>query len=223
MNLFKNDWDEILKFEFEKPYFSELMKSIDYEYEKYQVFPPRELLFRSLEDVSFSDVNVLILGQDPYHNIGQANGYAFSVGRDVKLPPSLRNIFKELKLEFNDFDYEDGDLTPWVNQGVLLLNSILTVRENEPSSHSKLGWEIFTDAVISCLSKRQRPLVFILWGNYSKKKVSLIDQNRHRVITGVHPSPLSASRGFFNKGYFLDANRFLENQGVSINWNLKED
>ncbi len=223
MDFFKNDWDEILEEEFKKEYLVRLLNNLDSEYKREVVLPSQDKVFRAFRRTSYSDANILILGQDPYHNIGQANGYAFSVNSGVALPPSLQNIFKELKMEYPDFGYEDGDLTHWARQGVLLLNSILTVRESQPSSHRGMGWERFTDSVISKLSDRNRPMVFILWGNYAKKKRTLIHEERHLVLTGVHPSPLSASRGFFNGNYFLDANEFLKAQDVSIDWNLKRN
>ncbi len=222
MDFFKNDWDEILAEEFQKDYLRQLLQRLDGEYQKGRVLPRQDRVFRAFRTTSYSDVHVLILGQDPYHNRIQPNGYAFSVNEDVPLPPSLQNIFEELKLEFPDFEYVNGDLSPWAKQGVLLLNSILTVREDQAGSHSKWGWETFTDAVISLLSQRERPMVFILWGNYAKKKAQLIDRSRHKVLTGVHPSPLSASRGFFHGNYFVDANGFLADQGIEINWNLKK-
>ncbi len=221
MDFFKNEWDEILEEEFKKDYLIRLLNQVDYEYKKSVVLPRQDRVFRAFRTTSYSDVNVLILGQDPYHNIGQANGYAFSVNKDVPLPPSLQNIFKELRIEYPDFEYQNGDLSYWASQGVLLLNSILTVRESEAGSHRGLGWEKFTDSVITKLSQRVRPMVFILWGNYAKNKMDLIDKKKHLVLTGVHPSPLSANRGFFNGNYFLDANEFLKNQNVSIDWNLK--
>ncbi len=222
MNFFKNEWDQILEEEFQKEYLLQLLHRLDGEYRKGSVLPRQDRVFRAFRTTPYSHVNVLILGQDPYHNRIQPNGYAFSVNKDVPLPPSLQNIFKELKLEFPDFEYTDGDLSPWARQGVLLLNSILTVGEDQAGSHSKWGWETFTDAVISHLSQRERPMVFILWGNYAKKKAQLIDQRRHKVLTGVHPSPLSANRGFFHGNYFLDANEFLSKQGIQIQWNLKK-
>jgi uracil-DNA glycosylase len=220
-----NDWDEILKDEFEKPYYRELREFLKEEYENHTVYPDKHDIFNALKYTSYSDVKAVILGQDPYHEPGQAHGMAFSVKKGVQQPASLKNIFKELHddigMEIPPSD--NGCLIPWAERGVLLLNTVLTVREHEANSHRGKGWENFTDAVISKLSSRERPIVFILWGRNAKSKEPLIDQDRHLVITGAHPSPLSAYNGFFGGRYFSRTNRFLEACGEgTIDWDITD-
>lgn len=207
--MFNNSWDKILKEEIEKPYFKMLCDFLREEYEKHAVFPPKAYVFEALLLTAYEDVKVVILGQDPYHERGQACGLAFAVPDGVPLPPSLKNIYRELSTDKAKEIPKTGNLKPWAEKGVLLLNSTLTVREGQAGSHRGKGWEKFTDAIISSLNRRKEALVFILWGNYAKEKIKLIDNPSHLILTGVHPSPLSASRGFFGKKYFTKAEAFL--------------
>jgi len=212
-------WKSQLTEEFEKNYFIDLSKFVRHEYKTQQIFPPGKLVFNAFNQCPFNELKVVILGQDPYHGPGQAQGLCFSVNDGVKFPPSLRNIFKELK---NDVEKEipiSGDLSNWAKQGVLLLNATLTVRANQAGSHQKKGWEQFTDAVISKISKNKENVVFILWGNYAISKSKLIDQEKHLILSSVHPSPLSASRGYFGNKHFSTANKFLNSKGLEeIRW-----
>lgn len=220
---FHNSWNELLKDEFEKDYYKRLGAFLSSEYANHTVYPAKENIFAALKTVPREDVKVVILGQDPYHEEGQAHGMAFSVLPGAKQPPSLVNIFRELKdeLEIPLPPSDNGYLMPWALQGVLLLNTCLTVRAHEANSHRGKGWEIFTDRVISLLSEREEPMVFILWGANARSKRSLIDTERHLVLEGAHPSPLSAYNGFFGGQYFIRANEFLEANGASpIDWNI---
>lgn len=224
-NLFPdNGWKEVLKEEFKKDYFKELSEKIEEKYLNEVVFPPKEDLFNAFKYTDFNDVKVVILGQDPYHEKGQAHGLSFSVKEGVKLPPSLRNIYKEIKEETgvdNLSEKESGYLKKWADSGILLLNTILTVKEHEALSHKNLGWEKFTDAAIKALNDSDRKVVFILWGNHSIKKKGMITNENALVLTGAHPSPLSAYRGFFGCMHFRDAKNFLENNGISgIDWEI---
>ncbi|MFW5795098.1 MAG: uracil-DNA glycosylase [Bacillota bacterium] len=207
---FENDWDFYLENEMHQPYFKRLMHSVNKEYRKYACYPKKTEIFKALELTSFNRTKVLILGQDPYHNPNQAMGLAFSVRKGVKLPPSLRNIFKELVDDLNCKMPEHGDLTSWANQGVLLLNAIFTVRDNQPLSHQDIGWEKLTDKIIRILNKKAIPMVFVMWGGFAKRKKALIDNKKHLIIENVHPSPLSAYRGFFGSRPFSKINIFLE-------------
>lgn len=219
-----NDWDSILAEEMDKPYYKELERFLDEEYETYTVFPPRDEIFTAFRYTPYDDVKVLLLGQDPYHEVGQAHGMAFSVQKGVKQPPSLVNIFKEIESDLGIAPppMNNGCLIPWAESGVLLLNTALTVREHEANSHRDKGWELLTDAVISKLNERDKPLVFILWGSNAKSKLPLITNKNHLVLAGVHPSPLSAYRGFFGGKYFSRANEFLERHGISaVNWDVR--
>lgn len=212
-------WKERLSGEFRKPYFSVLAERVREEYSKVLVFPPGRLIFSAFEKTPYDEVKVVIVGQDPYHGEGQANGMAFSVGDGVALPPSLINIFKEVEAETGSAMPRNGDLSRWATQGVLLLNSSLTVRAHEARSHAGLGWQEFTDAVIRELNVGREHLVFMLWGSDAIRKGRGIDRNRHLVLTSPHPSPLSAYRGFFGNGHFVAANRYLENNGIApIKW-----
>jgi uracil-DNA glycosylase len=195
--------------------FCDLMEKVASERKNCQVFPPEEMVFRALELTDITKVKVVILGQDPYHDDGQAHGLAFSVPEGIKLPPSLRNIYKELAEEYDlVFTPESGDLSGWAEQGVLLLNTVLTVRAHQANSHARLGWEEFTDEVIKTVnSSAERGVVFILWGNPAQKKRKLIDENRHHVLCCAHPSPLSAYRGFFGSNIFRKTNELLEQAG----------
>lgn len=220
-NFIGNDWDELLQGELEKPYFKQLMVWLEKECREATVYPPKEMWFEALRLTGYYDTKVVILGQDPYHGAGQAHGLSFSVRSGIRIPPSLRNIYKELETDLNIPPSSSGNLTHWANQGVLLLNTVLTVREGVPGSHQNKGWEVFTDAVIEALNKRQKPVVFILWGSHAQKKGSRIDFERHMVITSAHPSPLSARRGFFGSGPFSQVNEFLVKQGMCpIDWRV---
>jgi uracil-DNA glycosylase len=207
-------WGNHLKTELEKPYFQELTQYIKKEYKEYTCFPKSAEIFSAFEHCSFSDVKVVIIGQDPYHGPNQANGLCFSVKDGIKHPPSLVNIFKEIEIDLGAIYPESGNLQRWADQGVLLLNATLTVREHEPGSHQKKGWEKFTDAVISKLSDERTDIVFMLWGGFAKKKAKLIDFNKHYILTSGHPSPLSANRGYwFGNKHFSNCNNKLNDLG----------
>jgi uracil-DNA glycosylase len=215
----EESWRNLLQEEFDQDYFCKLWDFVKSEYRKTTVYPPFNKLFRAFDSVTFDNVRVVILGQDPYHGQGQANGLCFSVDIGVAPPPSLINIFKELILEYGGSMPSSGDLSHWAKQGVLLLNATLTVEAGKAGSHQKMGWEIFTDAVIQLLSDKKEGLVFILWGNYAQKKGEIIDRNKHLVLTSVHPSPLSASRGFFGNKHFIKTNEYLVKKGSTpIQW-----
>lgn len=207
--LIQNDWKNILNSCFEQEWMVHLERQLADEYRSQQVFPPISYVFRALQLTSFDDVKVVILGQDPYHGIGEAQGFSFSVPNGIKIPPSLRNIFKELAADIG-IQRTQSDLTDWANQGVLLLNAVLTVRADEPGSHAKLGWQKFTSRIINTLNKRENPIVFMLWGNYAQQVGNQIDETKHLVIRCAHPSPLSANRGgWFGTKPFSRANDFL--------------
>lgn len=219
--MFNNDWDLILGEEVDKPYFRSLMERVNEAYEQSTVYPPKEDVFRALQQTSYQSTKVVILGQDPYHGPKQAQGLSFSVSRGVTIPPSLRNIYKELTADLGIPAPTHGSLLSWAHQGVLLLNAVLTVRKGEPNSHKGMGWEIFTDAVISKLNERELPIVFILWGSYAQKKGSFIDRSRHKVIESSHPSPFAAHKGFFGSRPFSAANAFLAQNGMDpVNWEI---
>lgn len=213
MQLFKNDWQEVLNSETERAYFMELLAFVEKEYEEKTIYPPKGDIFNAFKHTPFEHVRVVILGQDPYHGPGQAHGLSFSVKPGVKHPPSLRNMLKELKDDLGCEIPKDGTLTKWADQGVLMLNTVLTVREGEAHSHKEMGWENFTDAVIRKLSEREEPIVFVLWGKPAQKKKTLIDTERHAVIESVHPSPLSARRGFFGSRPYSAINEKLKEFG----------
>ena len=215
------DWNPILKAELEQSYWSELQAFVRNEREHHQVFPPADEVFAALHKTPYADVLVLILGQDPYHGQGQAHGLCFSVKRPVPPPPSLANMFKELKSDLDLDPPKHGDLSAWADQGVLLLNSVLTVRAHSAASHANKGWETFTDQVIRAVNAKPEPVVFLLWGSYARKKKGLIDTARHTVIESAHPSPLSARNGFFGSRPFSRTNEALERRGrPPINWRL---
>lgn len=217
-----NSWDEILKDEWEKPYYLELRKLLKNEYQNYIIHPDMYDIFNALKEVAFEDVKVVILGQDPYHGPKQAHGFSFSVPVGVKIPPSLLNIYKELKNEMGLFIPDNGNLIKWAKQGVLLLNASLTVREGFANSHKDIGWRILTDKIIKLLNERQKPMVFMLWGRFAIEKKSMITNENHLVLTAVHPSPLSAHRGFFGCNHFIKANEFLENCHMDkIDWQIE--
>lgn len=213
------DWGDLLKEEFDKPYFSDLVSFLKKEYGSHRVYPPGKEIFRAFDSCPFTKTRVVIVGQDPYHGPDQANGLCFSVRPGIPNPPSLVNIFKEISTDIGGKWPENGDLERWSQQGVLLLNATLTVRAAEPGSHQNRGWETFTDAVIRLLADRKAHLVFMLWGAYAQKKGAFIDRKRHLVLEAPHPSPLSVYRGFFGCKHFSQTNRFLQESGYDvINW-----
>lgn len=217
-----NDWDLILKDEFEKEYFKNIESFLDKAFKEKNIYPPREEIFRALELSSYKNTKVIILGQDPYYNYGQAQGLSFSVNKGVKLPPSLRNIYKEMETDLGIKPANSGSLISWAKQGVLLLNASLTVEEKKPNSHKSIGWQIFTDRIISLLNERKEPLVFILWGNFAKSKKSLITNQRHLILESAHPSPLSARHGFFGSKPFSKTNEFLRKNNIKeIEWKIE--
>lgn len=215
-----NDWQTVLKEEFEKDYYLKLMTFLSKEYKTNTIFPNESDIFNALNYTPYNNVKVVILGQDPYYGYGQANGLSFSVKPGVDLPPSLINIFQELKEDIGCYVPNNGDLTNWATQGVLLLNTVLTVKEKKPNSHKGIGWELLTDTIIKKLSEREAPMVFILWGNEAKKKAGLI-ASKHYIISSSHPSPLSAYRGFFGSKPFSKANYILQQIGYEpIDWQI---
>lgn len=215
-------WKHLLREEMEKDYFLSLIDFVQNEYETKIIYPPKELIFEALNQTSFSATKVVIIGQDPYHGPGQANGLSFSVNDGIKLPPSLKNIYKELKADMDIDISTSGNLLNWAQQGVLLLNATLTVEAAKAGSHQKKGWETFTDAVIQHLSDNGEHLVFILWGAYAQKKGQHINRDKHHVIESPHPSPLGAYRGFFDSKPFSKANTYLAKSGKeTINWFIK--
>lgn len=214
-----NGWEDLFFEEFAKPYFKQLKAFLQQEYARYRVYPPKRLILNAFDNTAFDEVNVVILGQDPYYNEGQAMGMSFSVPQGVQPPMSLVNIFREIRDDLGrETCIKGGDLTPWARQGVLLLNAVLTVRERQPNSHKGKGWERFTDAVISALNARDRGMVFMLWGRNAQEKRRLITGRQHLVLCAAHPSPLSATQGFFGCGHFSKANEFLALQNREINW-----
>ena len=212
-------WKELLKDEFEKPYFSELIQFVKNEYKTTKIYPPGKLIFNAFDHCPAEQTKVVILGQDPYHGPGQAHGLCFSVNDGVPFPPSLVNIFKEIKADIGSDAPTTGNLTRWAEQGVLLLNATLTVRAHQAGSHQNRGWETFTDAAIRALAEEKENLVFILWGSYAQKKGAFIDRNKHLVLTSAHPSPLSAYNGFFGNKHFSRTNDYLKTHGkTEIAW-----
>ena len=217
-----NDWDEILEGELAKEYYQKLRKFLINEYRTKVIYPKMENIFSALKFTSYKDTRVLILGQDPYHGPGQAHGLAFSVNPGIKTPPSLFNMYKELKDELEVYIPNNGYLVPWAKQGVLLLNTALTVRAGEANSHSGMGWEIFTDNIIKHLNDRTEPVIFVLWGNNARKKKDYITGRQHFILEAPHPSPLSASKGFFGCGHFKKINELLKKIGENeINWQIE--
>lgn len=218
-----NEWDTYIGEEFQKPYYLELRAKLKEEYATRTVFPAMENIFNALKFTPYNEVKVLLLGQDPYHEVGQAHGLAFSVQKGVKKPPSLMNIFKELQSDLGILPPSHGCLTDWAKQGVMLLNTVLTVREGEANSHKKLGWTIFTDQIISALNQREDPVIFLLWGRNAADKLPLITGKHHFVLSAAHPSPLSASRGFLGCKHFSKVNTILTRLGKTpINWEITE-
>src|SRR5687768_13876705 len=215
----EESWQKVLKSEFEKDYFKNLISFVKQENASQQVYPPGKQIFHAFEECPFDKVEVVILGQDPYHGPGQANGLAFSVSEGIRTPPSLKNIFKEIKEDLGKEIPNSGNLERWAEQGVLLLNATLTVRASTAGSHQNKGWETFTDAVIKAISEQKENLVFLLWGAYAQKKGEVIDRNKHLVLMSAHPSPFSADRGFFGCRHFSKANAYLKSKGLKeIDW-----
>ncbi|MGV3585643.1 MAG: uracil-DNA glycosylase [Adhaeribacter sp.] len=215
----EESWHRVLEPEFQKEYFKKLIAFVKEEYATHQVFPPGNLIFNAFDKTPFDQVKVVLIGQDPYHGPGQAHGLAFSVQEGVTPPPSLRNIFKEIKDDVGKEIPKSGNLERWAVQGVLLLNATLTVRANSAGSHQKKGWEEFTDAAIQQLSEQKEGLVFLLWGAYAQKKGALIDSRKHHVLTAAHPSPFAADKGFFGCRHFSKTNQYLQAQGQqAIDW-----
>lgn len=218
-----NDWLERLNGEFRKPYYAELYKFVKEEYSRTTVFPPADDIFNALHLTPYGKVKVVILGQDPYHNYNQAHGLSFSVLPGNDIPPSLVNIYQELHDELGCSIPNNGYLKKWADEGVLLLNTVLTVRAHEANSHQGHGWEKFTDAIISAVNEIDRPVVFLLWGRPAQSKIPMLTNPKHLILTAPHPSPLSAYRGFFGCGHFAQANRFLEEHGESpIDWQIED-
>ena len=216
-----NDWDEILKPEFEKEYYQRIRRILASEYQKHTIYPDMHDIFNALKYTAYSDVKVVIIGQDPYHERGQAHGLSFSVPKGVPLPPSLQNIYKELKSDLGIDPPTHGDLSAWAREGVLLLNATLTVREGMANSHQAIGWQIFTDHIISLLNDAKEPVVFLLWGANARQKASIITNPKHKILCSAHPSPLSAYRGFFGSRPFSKINEFLKGVGRKpINWEI---
>ena len=221
MQIFKNDWEALLEPEMQKPYYRELRQFLIGEYRTHRIYPDMYSIFNAMHYTAYEDVKVVILGQDPYHGPGQAHGLSFSVLPGVPAPPSLVNIFKELQDDLGCAIPNNGCLKPWAEQGVLLLNAVLTVREHQEASHQGRGWEQFTDHIIELLNQREKPLAFILWGSPARRKKSMITNPRHFIVESPHPSPLSAFRGFFGSRPFSRVNEFLESTGQEpIDWQL---
>lgn len=215
----EESWKAVLQNEFDKPYFAELIRFVKSEYREQRIYPPGNLIFNAFNLCPFNNIRVVIIGQDPYHGPGQAHGLCFSVLPGVEFPPSLRNIFKEIQQDIGSPIPANGDLTRWATQGVFLLNATLTVRAHLAGSHQRKGWETFTNEVIRIISQQKENVVFLLWGAYAQQKAEIIDSTKHLVLESVHPSPLSASRGFFGNHHFSRANQFLESKGLSpIAW-----
>lgn len=215
----EESWKKLLKDEFVKPYFKSLSEFIHNEYKKTTVYPPAKYIFNALDCLPVDKVKVIILGQDPYHGLGQAHGLSFSVPDGIDLPPSLQNIYKEIQTDIGKNSTQSGNLNRWVKEGVLLLNSTLTVRAHQAGSHQNKGWEQFTDAIINHLANQKEHLVFILWGNYAQKKGAFIDADKHLIIKSAHPSPLSAYHGFFGSRPFSKTNEYLiAHKKKPINW-----
>lgn len=222
MAAISNDWLEPLRPEFSKPYYKELYAKVKEEYAKHLVFPPSNEIFSAFELTPLADVKVVILGQDPYHNVGQAHGLCFSVKPDVAIPPSLVNIYKELESDLGCYVPNNGYLVKWAKQGVLLLNTVLTVQAHRANSHRGIGWEEFTNAAISVLNEQDRPIVYILWGAPAQTKKKMLSNPKHLILEAPHPSPLSAYRGFFGSKPFSKTNAFLEANGlVPIDWQIE--
>lgn len=217
-----NNWDIVLNDECNKEYFKKIVEFVNKSYKEKTIFPPKSRILSALEMTDYDQVKVVILGQDPYHGIGEANGLSFSVNTGVKLPPSLRNIYKELYDDLGIIPSNNGNLECWAKEGVLLLNTVLTVEKDKPASHKNMGWEIFTDSIIKKLNDRKEPLVFILWGTFARSKKDFITNSNHLIIESSHPSPFSANYGFFGSKPFSRTNEFLRKNNIKqINWQIK--
>jgi uracil-DNA glycosylase len=223
MAMIDNDWLPAVEAEFKKPYYKDLYQFVRKEYETHQVFPPAEDIFNAFHFTPLKNVKVLLLGQDPYHNVHQAHGLSFSVPTDQKeIPPSLQNIYKELQADLGCYIPNNGYLKKWADQGVLLLNTVLTVRAHAPASHQGRGWEQFTDAIIRAVNEQDRPIVYMLWGKPAQSKIPMLTNPKHLILKAPHPSPLSAYRGFFGCKHFSQANAFLEENGIEpIDWQIE--
>ncbi|MEW4427054.1 uracil-DNA glycosylase [Paenibacillus illinoisensis] len=222
--MFENDWDTVLREEIESEYFNDIRYALAGEYKTQTVYPSKENLFSALKLTPYHQVKAVILGQDPYHGAGQAHGLSFSVMPGVRIPPSLLNIYKELHADLGLPIPKHGYLVHWAEQGVLLLNNVLTVREGQPNSHQGLGWQKFTDSVIRALNERSEPMVFMLWGSHAQKKGAFINRDKHLVLESTHPSPLAAHRGFLGSRPFSKANDFLTSKGIQpIDWTIPEN
>ncbi|WP_332692208.1 uracil-DNA glycosylase [Halalkalibacter lacteus] len=219
-----NDWNGVIGVEFEKAYFKKLETFLHTEYEQSIVYPPKDDILNALTYTSYANTKVVILGQDPYHGPNQAQGLSFSVNRTEKIPPSLKNIYKELRTDLDCDIPSHGSLLSWAKQGVLLLNTVLSVRQGEPASHKRQGWESFTDAIIKALNERSEPVIFVLWGKQAQEKKKLITNNQHAIIESPHPSPFSANRGFFGSRPFSKINQLLKSNGKDpISWSLENE
>lgn len=222
MGAIQNDWLEPLSPEFKKPYYAKLYQKIKEEYRTHLIFPPADEIFTAFELTPLEKVKVVVIGQDPYHGEGQAHGLCFSVKPDVEIPPSLVNIYKELNEELGCYIPNNGYLTKWAKQGVLLLNTVLTVRAHQANSHRGIGWEEFTDAAIRILNEHNRPIVYLLWGRPAQMKKTMLNNPKHLILEAPHPSPLSAYRGFFGCGHFKRVNQFLQENGIEpIDWQIE--
>ena len=216
-----NDWDEVLKVIEDSEGFKKFLAIINDKYENATIFPPKDYIFNALKLTSYKNTKVVIVGQDPYHGVGEAHGLSFSVQKGIRIPPSLQNIYKELYSDLGISPHNEGDLTKWAEEGVLLLNAVLTVEKDKPASHRNLGWELLTDYIIKSLNQKQEPIVFILWGNFAKEKKKYITNPIHLVLTSPHPSPFSANNGFFGSKPFSKTNNFLiQNKIKPIDWKL---
>lgn len=221
-NMIDNYWDTILKDEYQKDYFKNIVDFVNKIYKEKTIFPPKTRILSALNFTDYKDVKVVILGQDPYHGIGEANGLAFSVNDGIRIPPSLQNIYKELNSDLGLAIPKTGNLESWAREGVLLLNSVLTVEKDKPASHKNIGWETFTDSIIKKLNEKETPVVFILWGNFAKSKKSLITNPKHLILESSHPSPFSVHYGFFGSRPFSKTNEFLRKNNLKeIDWAIK--
>lgn len=222
MGAIQNDWLEAVGGEFHKPYYKELYEFVKEEYSTKTVYPPADDIFNALHLTPLKDVKVLVLGQDPYHNVNQAHGLSFSVRPGQKVPPSLQNIYQELHDDLGCYIPNNGYLEKWAKQGVLMLNTVLTVQAHKPNSHQGKGWEKFTDAIIEAVNEQDRPIVYLLWGRPAQKKVPMLNNPKHLILTAPHPSPYSADRGFFGCRHFSQANEFLKANGAEpIDWQIE--
>ncbi len=218
-----NDWDNKLEIIWNSEGFKKFYKIIENEYNTKTIFPPKDYIFNALKLTPYSNTKVVIVGQDPYHGVGEAHGLSFSVQEGIKIPPSLQNIYKELKDDLNIPIHNKGDLTKWGKEGVLMLNAVLTVEKDKPASHRNLGWELLTDYIIKILNQKEEPVVFILWGNFAKEKTKFITNPNHCIITSPHPSPFSARNGFFGSKPFSKTNNFLKSKNLKeIDWDLSK-